>query len=135
MQCFLISFQANHIIAILGNYFFYCFLLAAHSIARKNEVLHLNQIKKLRNSGNFITLVIYTDLSEYNSCFICPCTDYMNNAVVIFTTSTNCFSVQTYDFILFYRKYELYPISESLFSILFMCGFSSIILPRTRRKK
>lgn len=53
---------------MFGIYFFYCFLLTTHSIACENAVLPLNQIKKFRNSGNFITLIIYTDLPENNSC-------------------------------------------------------------------
>ena len=117
MKCFLISFQANHIIAMFGHHFFYCFLLAVHRITCKNTIFHFNQIKKLRNSSNFVAFLIYTHLSEYNSSFICPSTDYMDKAVIILTTSTNCFSIQTDDFIFFHCKYRLYPLSETFLQL------------------
>ena len=86
-------------------------------ITGKNTIFNFNQIKKFRDSRNLIAFVIYTNLSEYNSCLIRPCTDYVNETVIIHSAATNCFSIQTYDFILFCLKYRLYPVPETFFQL------------------
>src|SRR5580698_4615518 len=93
MQCALISFQANHVIAKLPYYLFANLALSAHGIYCHYAISKIQKFKKLWNSRDFVAFSIDFFLSQDQLISLAPSAHNMKR--FIFTAIANSFTIDT----------------------------------------